>query len=160
MTEEFPLFDARRSGREIKGKFVFRRKPGMDAAAFRAYWLERHGPIVLRTPEIVRYVQSHLILDGTPATSIAYDGITEIHWADYAAAERSMKSPQMTVEQAGDAANFVAPRRASKWYSYRNTLCRDGHERTAPETVRNSGARRRVSVAMTRCLQTACSDRD
>jgi len=108
-TQEFPLFDARRSGREIKGKFLFRRKPGMDAAAFRAYWLECHGPIVLRTPEIVRYVQSHIILDGTLPASIAYDGITEIHWADYAAAERSMKSPQMTVEQAGDASNFVAP---------------------------------------------------
>ena len=39
-----------------------------------------------------------------------YDGITEIHWADFDAAVRSMGSREMTVEQAADAAQFAAPR--------------------------------------------------
>ncbi len=103
-TEEHSLFDRRGAGDGIKGKFLFRRKDGMSPADFRIYWLERHGPIVLRTPEILAYVQSHMIADGA-----AYDGITEIHWPDFAAALRGMNSREMTVEQAGDAANFAAP---------------------------------------------------
>jgi uncharacterized protein (TIGR02118 family) len=103
-TEEHSLFDRRAAGGGIKGKFLFRRKDGMSPVDFRAYWLERHGPIVLRTPEILAYVQSHMIVDGA-----AYDGITEIHWPDFAAALRGMNSREMTVEQAGDAANFAAP---------------------------------------------------
>jgi hypothetical protein len=59
---------------------------------------------VLRTPEILAYVQSHVVVDGA-----AYDGITEIHWPDFAAAMRGMNSREMTVEQTGDAANFAAP---------------------------------------------------
>jgi len=107
-SEEFPLFDRRRTSSDIKGKFLFRRKPGMSVAEFRAYWLDRHGPIVLRTPEILRYVQSHVLADGT--RDPIYDGITEIHWADFDAAVRSMGSREMTVEQAADAAQFAAPR--------------------------------------------------
>ncbi len=109
ITEEFQLFDEGRADRGIKGKFLFRRKEGMSLAEFRAYWLDSHGPKVLRTPEILRYVQSHVIADDASA-SPAYDGITEIHWTDFAAAQRSMRSREMTVEQARDAANFVAPR--------------------------------------------------
>jgi uncharacterized protein (TIGR02118 family) len=108
--EEFRLFDEGRAGRrDIKGKFLFRRKPGLSVAEFRAYWRDRHGPIVLRTPEILRYVQSHVIADDAVEVLPRYDGITEIHWADFAAAQRSMRSREMTVEQAGDAANFAAP---------------------------------------------------
>ena len=93
----------------IKGKFLFRRKAGMTVTAFQAYWRLRHGPIVLRTPEILRYVQSHMppsaYADGEPV----YDGITEIHWPDHAATVRSMGSPEMTVEQSTDARNFAEP---------------------------------------------------
>ncbi len=109
-TREFPVFDVQRAGREIKGKFLFRRKEGMSGEAFRAYWLERHGPIVLRTPELLRYVQSHVIANEDDESHARYDGITEIYWLDYASAVRSMKSSQMSVEQAQDAPNFVAPR--------------------------------------------------
>jgi len=103
-TEEHVLFDRRATNGGIKGKFLFRRKDELSVADFRAYWLERHGPIVLRTPEILAYVQSHVVVDGA-----AYDGITEIHWPDFAAAMRGMNSREMTVEQTGDAANFAAP---------------------------------------------------
>jgi uncharacterized protein (TIGR02118 family) len=107
-SEEFAVFDGRRTYNDVKGKFLFRRKPGMSIAEFRAYWLDRHGPIVLRTPEILRYVQSHVLADS--AGDPIYDGITEIHWADFDAAMRSMGSREMTVEQAADAAQFAAPR--------------------------------------------------
>lgn len=109
-TREFPVFDAQRAGGEIKGKFLFRRKEGMSGDSFRAYWLKSHGPIVLRTPELLRYVQSHVIANEDDESHARYDGITEIYWLDYASAVRSMKSPQMTVEQAQDASNFVAPK--------------------------------------------------
>jgi uncharacterized protein (TIGR02118 family) len=104
---EFQLFHDGGTGNDIKGKFLFRRKQGLSVAEFQTYWRDRHGPIVLRTPEIRRYVQSHVIADD--ATEPQFDGITEIHWLDFAAANRSMRSREMTVEQAGDAAHFAAP---------------------------------------------------
>ena len=114
LTDEYILFEKagfEKTGAEaaIKGKFLFRRKAGMTVTAFQAYWRLRHGPIVLRTPEILRYVQSHMppsaYADGEPV----YDGITEIHWPDHAATVRSMGSPEMTVEQSTDARNFAEP---------------------------------------------------
>lgn len=104
---EFQLFHDGGTARDIKGKFLFRRKQGLSVAEFQSYWRDRHGPIVLRTPEIRRYVQSHVIADD--GIEPQFDGITEIHWLDFAAASRSMRSREMTVEQAGDAANFAAP---------------------------------------------------
>lgn len=107
VTRDYALFSVPWSGASIKGKFLFRRKADMDAADFSTYWRERHGPIVGRTPELLRYVQSHVVAPDDHQG--AYDAITELHWRDYAAALRSMGSREMTVEQARDAANFAAP---------------------------------------------------
>ena len=111
LTREFPLFETKgfASATSVKGKFLFRRKSGMSVADFQSYWRDRHGPIVGRTPELLRYVQSHMLPQSYRDASPAYDGITELYWRDYAAAVRSMSSPEMTVEQSRDAANFAAP---------------------------------------------------
>ena len=66
------MFDEGRADRGIKGKFLFRRKEGMSFAEFRAYWLDSHGPKVLRTPEILRYVQSHVIADDALASRLRH----------------------------------------------------------------------------------------
>lgn len=91
----------------LKGVFLFRRRQGMTVADFQSYWLERHGPIVPKTPELERYVQCHVLPSCYDSGTPLYDGVTELHWRDIAAARRSMASEEMTVEQASDAPNFA-----------------------------------------------------
>lgn len=107
-TQEHVLFDAGLDESSIKGVFAFRRKPDMDVAEFQRYWQAQHGPLVLATPEMQRYVQCHVLAESYANGEPAYDGITEIYWPGYEAAVRSMASPEMTQAQASDASNFVA----------------------------------------------------
>jgi uncharacterized protein (TIGR02118 family) len=109
LSEENVAFDKPWNGARIKGKFVFRRRADLSVPAFQKHWRERHAPIVAHTPEALRYIQSHVVPEQYAAERPAYDGITEIHWPDVAAARRSMSSRQMTEDQGSDAKNFVEP---------------------------------------------------
>jgi uncharacterized protein (TIGR02118 family) len=109
LSEEHIPFEKPWAGARIKGKFVFRRRPDLGVAAFQTHWRERHAPIVAHTPEMLRYIQSHVVPEQYARARPAYDGITEIHWRDVASARRSMSSTQMTVDQSNDARNFVEP---------------------------------------------------
>lgn len=93
----------------VKGIFLFRRREDLAVEAFQSYWLEQHGPIASRTPSALRYVQCHVLPESYAAGRPLYDGVTEIYWPSFASMVESMRSPSMTVEQAGDASNFVAP---------------------------------------------------
>lgn len=92
-----------------KGVFLFRRREDLALTDFQAYWLNHHGPIAARTPDALKYVQCHVLPESYQAGVPRYDGITEIYWPDFESMVPSMQSPEMTVDQAGDAKNFVAP---------------------------------------------------
>ena len=94
-------------GQGIKGVFPFDRKPGLSIDYFQNYWWRTHGPIAARTEGALAYFQCHplhqLYDDGTPT----FDGVTELHWPDFAAAEAAMASRQMREDQSQDAQNFA-----------------------------------------------------
>ena len=94
-------------GAGIKGVFPFNRKPGISIDYFQQYWWRAHGPIAARTEGALAYFQCHplrhLYEDGAPG----FDGITELHWPDFTAAEAAMASRQMREDQSQDARNFV-----------------------------------------------------
>lgn len=95
------------SGEHIKGIYPFRRKVGMAVGAFQRYWWQNHGPIAALTAEASCYVQIHTLAQYYEGQEPDYDGITEMHWRDTDAANRSVASRQMVEDQGADAANFV-----------------------------------------------------
>lgn len=64
----------------IKLVCFLRKKPGLDRDAFRRYWVEEHGPLVRRTPEladgVLRYEQNHRLDSDYDRDPDGYDGIT------------------------------------------------------------------------------------
>jgi uncharacterized protein (TIGR02118 family) len=108
-TREHYVVDRGVTPEAVKGIFLFRRRSDLAVPAFQRYWLETHGPIAGRTPDIQRYVQCHVLPDCYDRETPVYDGVTELYWPDHETTVRSMASPSMTEEQAGDAPNFVAP---------------------------------------------------
>ena len=92
----------------VKLMSFFRRKSGMDVAAFEDYWRHRHGPIVARTPHLRRYVQSHLVPDHRrTATPPFCDGLTELWFDSLADFTAGWASPAMQQEQFTDSAAFI-----------------------------------------------------
>jgi hypothetical protein len=102
-------------GRFVKGVFPFQRKAGLSVADFQRAWWHGHGPIAALTEGAVLYVQCHPFAacydPGACAHDDApwYDGVTELHWPDVAAARAAMGSRQMREDQATDAQRFVQP---------------------------------------------------
>jgi uncharacterized protein (TIGR02118 family) len=93
----------------VKGVFPFQRKAGMPVEAFQRHWWHTHGPIAARTEGAVLYVQCHPLPACYDGQAPRFDGVTELHWDDVAAARAAMNSRQMREDQAGDAANFAEP---------------------------------------------------
>ena len=94
-------------GEGVKAVFPFNRKPGLSVEYFQHYWWRNHSPIAARTESALAYLQCHplrhLYDDGAPD----FDGVTELHWPDFAAAEAAMASRQMREDQSQDAQKFV-----------------------------------------------------
>ncbi len=72
--------------------FCVRKRADLSTEEFLDYWLNRHGPLVRSLweagtfPGMLRYVQSHTVLDAdggrrARGTKAPYDGITEV-WMD------------------------------------------------------------------------------
>jgi uncharacterized protein (TIGR02118 family) len=100
---------AHHRGGFIKGVFPFQRKAGMPVDAFQRHWWHTHGPIAAQTEGAVLYVQCHPLPACYQGGQPRFDGVTELHWDDVAAARAAMNSRQMREDQAGDAANFAEP---------------------------------------------------
>jgi hypothetical protein len=94
--------------RGVKGVFPFRRRAGMEVAAFQARWWHGHGPIAARTEGASHYLQVHPLRETYCGAPPAFDGVTELHWADVAAGRRAMASRPMRVGQGGDSPHFAA----------------------------------------------------
>jgi len=88
----------------LKLTFCLRRKAGLSLPEFQEYWLNRHGPLVLRLQPalgMVRYVQVHRRDDelglgmakvrGAPEP---YNGIAELWWESEDAFRASGRTPE------------------------------------------------------------------
>jgi uncharacterized protein (TIGR02118 family) len=88
--------------------FPFRRKAGMELEAFQRRWWLGHGPIAARTEGASFYLQCHPLAETYCGGEPAFDGVTELHFPDLAAARAAMASRQMREDQGGDSPHFAA----------------------------------------------------
>lgn len=90
----------------IKVISVFKRKEGMEVDAFQDYWLNHHGPIVARLPNLERYVQSHTRRGGYAKHQPAADGLSEL-WFEDTDALYNLQSSRELQEISDDEEQFV-----------------------------------------------------
>jgi uncharacterized protein (TIGR02118 family) len=90
----------------IKLLGAINRKQGISPAEFQAYWHDVHAPMIAAVPGLLRYVQSHAILEAYDAYPQAYDGIAEAWFEDMAAWHAAIASPQWA-RAVADAPNFI-----------------------------------------------------
>jgi uncharacterized protein (TIGR02118 family) len=95
----------------LRAIWVVRRKPGMSVEAFHDHWRHRHGPMVPRTPSLVRYVQYHVLPELQAVEPPGFDGVAELCWNNLEDFHESWASSQMQEEQFPDMANFLDPTR-------------------------------------------------
>jgi uncharacterized protein (TIGR02118 family) len=91
----------------VKALFFPKRKPGMSVADYQHYWRTTHGPIVPKTPGLLRYVQCHVLPETYQEGTPAYDGVAELWWPNVESLEKAAVSPEFRVEQLNDARQFV-----------------------------------------------------
>jgi uncharacterized protein (TIGR02118 family) len=80
----------------------------MGVEAFQERWWHGHGPIAARTESALFYLQCHPLLETYTPEPPAFDGVTELHFHDLAAARGAMASSQMRQDQGRDAPHFAA----------------------------------------------------
>lgn len=91
----------------VKLMTFFQNKPGMSVEECHDYWLNRHAPLVPRTPGLMRYVQNHVLLETYEEFNPPFDGIAELWWPDMTSYEIAIKSPELSQEQWKDTGKFA-----------------------------------------------------
>ena len=91
----------------VKMMSFFQRRPGMSLEECHDYWLNRHAPLVPRTPGIMRYIQNHVLPETYETMDPPFDGIAELWWPDMASYEIAIKSPELSQEQWKDTGKFA-----------------------------------------------------
>lgn len=94
----------------IKRITLLTRKAGLTREQFTRHWLEVHAPLAHSVPGLARYVQSHILEEykraDIPTTAVEVDGFAELWFADRAAMDRALASPEMAALHA-DGALFI-----------------------------------------------------
>jgi uncharacterized protein (TIGR02118 family) len=90
----------------VKAIYFIKRKPAMELAEFRRYWLDQHAALVRKVPELKKYVQWHTLDSGYRNHEPIYDGIAELWYADTDAMRRIADTPASRAA-ADDDANFI-----------------------------------------------------
>jgi len=85
---------------------LLKRKPGMPVEEFQHYWRYEHGPLVARSAEIRRYVQSSALLQGYQKGDLLFDGISET-WFDSDRGYQAYQIGQASSLVSADQANFL-----------------------------------------------------
>ena len=91
----------------IKLVLLFRKREDLTLEQFLAHWNEVHVPLVLKIPNIRRYVTSTVI--GTPGGGSGqrdYDGMAELWFDSEASAFASLDTPE-TLATGVDGRNFI-----------------------------------------------------
>ena len=94
----------------VKIVAFLKRKPGMSVEDFLAYWRTTHAGIVMKMPNIRRYVQSHTLLSGYRKGEPAYDGVAEL-WFENTDAMRALAPTAEYAAVMADENNFLDPAR-------------------------------------------------
>ena len=116
----------------IRLVFALRRKPGMALEEFHDYWRRQHGPLVASFAEdlnVLRYVQTHTIEDGSNeaaqkargAMEPHYDGVADLWWSTEAELEAAMASEAGQAAGAAlleDEAKFIDLPQSPLWFAY------------------------------------------
>lgn len=89
----------------IKTVTLLRRRPDLSSEDFHRHWREVHAPLVLRLPDVVRYVQCRPV-EGGPSTDATIDAIAEVYYADLDALRHTLESPEYA-ELLADEPNFM-----------------------------------------------------
>ena len=94
----------------IKSVGLLTRKEGMTHEQFVKHWVEVHAPLAHEVPELLRYVQSHIVEErrrpDIPAMDVDIDGIAELWYEDRDAMARALASPEAKALHA-DGALFI-----------------------------------------------------
>src|SRR6476620_10806260 len=110
--------------------YFITRKPDMDEARFHRYWREVHAPIVVKIPQLRRYVQSHRI-DTTRTNSAyddnvsTYDGVAEVHLDGLDAFAALLKTREYLEGALADEQNFLDLTRV-EWMATTDHVMLDG----------------------------------
>ncbi len=116
----------------IRLVFALRRKSGLSLEEFHDYWRRKHGPLVASFAEdlnILRYVQTHTIDDGSNEAAQQargkmephYDGVADLWWSTEAELEAAMASEAGQAAGAKlleDEAQFIDLPQSPLWFAY------------------------------------------
>lgn len=94
----------------IKRISLLTRKAEITRQAFSDYWLNVHGPLVRRLPNVIRYVQNHIVDDAhrhdLPSGGQAVDGFVEFWFEDVETMDATFAT-QEAKELFADGAKFI-----------------------------------------------------
>lgn len=116
----------------IRLVFALRRKPELSLDEFQDYWRRKHGPLVASFAEdlnILRYVQTHTIEDGSNEAAQKargnmephYDGVADLWWSTEAQLEAATASDAGKAAGAAlleDEATFIDLPQSPLWFAY------------------------------------------
>ena len=116
----------------IRLVFALRRKSELSLEEFQDYWRRKHGPLVASFAEdlnILRYVQTHTIEDGSNEKAQQargnmephYDGVAEVWWSTEDELEAAVASEAGKVAGAAlleDEATFIDLPQSPLWFAY------------------------------------------
>ncbi len=97
----------------IKRMFLLVRRPELSREEFARHWREIHGPLTKELPNIVRYIQDHIVEtatfrgDGDDPDLPRVDGVAEFWFEDKAAMEEAFATPAAKALYE-DGAKFIA----------------------------------------------------
>ena len=92
----------------IKVASYFKRKEGMSVAEFQDYWRIRHAEVVLGLPNLVRYVQNHVLPASYAQAEPPFDGVAEVWFESIEIMRANAGHPALDRVRA-DEANFINP---------------------------------------------------
>ncbi len=116
----------------IRLVFALRKKPGLSLEQFQDYWRSKHGPLVASFAEdmnVLRYVQTHTIDDGSNEAAqqargdmeAHYDGVAELWWWSEAELEAALGSAAGQAAGAvllEDEKQFIDLPQSPLWFAY------------------------------------------
>jgi uncharacterized protein (TIGR02118 family) len=93
LCEEHELLNKVQEGtRPIRYVALLNRKDAMQRAAFKSYWLDKHAPLALKAPNLLKY-RASISLMSANGDAPAFDGMVEMWFADEAAFDESFRDP-------------------------------------------------------------------
>lgn len=107
LTDEVVQKDGASNPSMVKLVEFILRKPGLEPREFQQYWKGSHGPLVLKIPQLRRYVQSHVHLSSyREGRKPPFDGVVEVWFDDTDAMRESSKTAEYAAVRA-DEPNFL-----------------------------------------------------